>query len=78
MAFISAELNRVIGVLVSRNGKVNSVIVGDAERLFLPDIGRVRGGAKRFRGLRLIRTVLKTGKIGYTGLYILYLSRRPV
>ncbi len=50
-------------MLVSRNGKVNSVIVGDAERLFLPDIGRVRGGSKRFRGLRLIRTVLRTDKI---------------
>lgn len=48
----------MVGVLVERSGKVNSVIVGDAERLFLPDIGRVRGGAKRFRGLRLIRTIL--------------------
>ncbi len=62
LTFISAELNRVVGVLVDRKGKVNSVIIGDSEKLFLPDIGRTRGGAKRFRGLRLIRTLLGPGE----------------
>jgi GTP-binding protein HflX len=33
-------------------------MVGDADRVYLPDIGRQRAGAGRFRGLRLIRTVL--------------------
>ncbi len=35
------------------------VVVGDANQLMLPDIGRLRGGAGRFRGLRLIHTHLR-------------------
>jgi GTP-binding protein HflX len=38
---------------------VESVIVGDATQLMLPDIGRLRGGTGRFRGLRLVHTHLK-------------------
>jgi GTPase len=38
---------------------VESVIVGDAGQLMLPDIGRLRGGTGRFRGLRLVHTHLK-------------------
>jgi GTP-binding protein HflX len=35
------------------------VILGDATHLDLPDIGRLRGGTGRFRGLRLVHTHLK-------------------
>ncbi len=38
---------------------MQSVIVGDATHLMLPDIGRLRGGTGRFRGLRLVHTHLK-------------------
>ena len=48
-----------MGVLVSRDGAVRNVIVGDAAQLMLPDIGRLRGKAGRFRGLRLVHTHLK-------------------
>ena len=48
-----------MGVLVNRKGKVEHVIVGDVYRLYLPDIGRQRGGSGRFRGLRLIRAHLQ-------------------
>ncbi len=34
------------------------MVVGDARRLYLPDLGRARAGGSRFRGLRLIRTRL--------------------
>ncbi len=61
MAFISEDLNQVVAVLVDRKGKVEEVMVGDAHRVYLPDIGRRRGGAGRFRGLRLIRTTLDDG-----------------
>jgi len=37
------------------------VIVGDANRLYLPDIGRQRAGTTRLRGLRLMRTQLGGG-----------------
>jgi GTP-binding protein HflX len=55
----SREINRQVGVLLSRDGTVKNVIVGDAHSLTLPDIGRLRGGLGRFRGLRLVHTHLR-------------------
>ncbi|MFN7144039.1 MAG: GTPase HflX [Myxococcota bacterium] len=40
-------------------GVVDKVIVGDAHQLFIPELGRERAGAGRFRGLRLIHTHLR-------------------
>ncbi len=45
--------------MLSRDGIVRNVILGDATHLDLPDIGRLRGGTGRFRGLRLIHTHLR-------------------
>jgi GTP-binding protein HflX len=56
---LSRELGRQVGVLLSRDGVVRNVILGDATHLDLPDIGRLRGGTGRFRGLRLIHTHLR-------------------
>ena len=56
---LSKELGRQIGVLLSRDGIIRNVILGDATHLDLPDIGRLRGGTGRFRGLRLIHTHLR-------------------
>jgi GTP-binding protein HflX len=47
-----------VACLVDRSGKVDEVMVGDANRVYLPDIGRTRAGSGRFRGIRLIRTFL--------------------
>ncbi|HJL40393.1 MAG TPA: GTPase HflX [Myxococcales bacterium LLY-WYZ-16_1] len=58
---LSNELGRQVGVLVDRGGAVDRVVVGEPSRLYLPDIGRARGGAGRLRGLRLIRTELRDG-----------------
>ena len=55
---VSHETNRQIGVLLDRKGDVQSVIVGDARKLELPDIGRGRAGESRLRGLRLVHTHL--------------------
>jgi GTP-binding protein HflX len=43
-------------VLVDRRGAVTHVIAGDQRRLFIPELGRARAGARRFRGLRLLHT----------------------
>ena len=45
-----------MGALVHRSGEVDYVIVGDAGKLMLPDIGRLRAAEGRFRGLRLVHT----------------------
>jgi GTP-binding protein HflX len=55
---LSSETGRQLGVTLDRAGKVQHVIVGDAERLFIPDLGRARAGAGRFRGIRLVHTHL--------------------
>jgi GTP-binding protein HflX len=55
----SRETGRQVGVLVHRSGAIDYVIVGDAGKLFLPDVGRLRAAQGRFRGLRLIHTHLR-------------------
>ena len=52
----SIETGRQVGALVHRSGQVDYVIVGDAGKLMLPDIGRLRAAEGRFRGLRLVHT----------------------
>ena len=55
----AAELHRQVGVLIDRRGAIQHVMVGDASKITLPDFGRIRGGAGRFRGLRLVHTHLR-------------------
>ncbi len=56
---VSALLHRQIGVLIDRRGEIQHVVVGDASKLMLPDVGRLRGAVGRFRGLRLVHTHLR-------------------
>ena len=56
---VSAETGRQVGVLLTRRGQVDHVIMGDATRLWLPDVGRLRAGRGRLRGLRLVHTHLR-------------------
>jgi len=59
LAAQSAELHRQVGVLIDRRGSIQHVMVGDASKIDLPDVGRMRGGQGRFRGLRLVHTHLR-------------------
>ncbi|MBI5477299.1 MAG: GTPase HflX [Deltaproteobacteria bacterium] len=56
---VSRELERQVGVLVDRRGGIDVVVVGDDHHLELPDLGRLRAGRGRFRGLRLVHTHLR-------------------
>ena len=58
LAEASHETGRQVGALVHRSGEVDYVIVGDANKLMLPDIGRLRAATGRFRALRLVHTHL--------------------
>ncbi len=55
---VSREIERQIGVLIDRKGQIEMVIVGDANKIFIPTLERQRESAGRFRGLRLIHTHL--------------------
>lgn len=57
MTELSRELNRQIGLLIDRRGRVSAAVVGDARSIFLPDIDR--RGRNRLCGLRLLHTHLK-------------------
>lgn len=59
LASVSADLGRQVGVLATREGAIKNVVVGDKHKIDLPDIGRLRGGSGRFRGLRLVHTHLR-------------------
>src|SRR5687767_12819980 len=58
LAEASHETGRQVAALVHRSGEVDYVIVGDATKLMLPDIGRLRAAEGRFRALRLVHTHL--------------------
>ncbi|HVS12491.1 MAG TPA: GTPase HflX [Thermoanaerobaculia bacterium] len=59
LASVSRELGRQVGVLIDRQGAIDKVIVGDAHQIEIPDVGRLRGGTGRFRGVRLVHTHLR-------------------
>lgn len=50
-------------MLLQRAGHVDAVIVGDANKIMIPDLGRHRASGDRLRGLRLIHTHLKGEKL---------------
>ncbi len=65
---LSRETGRQVGVLIDRRGGVECVVVGDARKLDLPDIGRARAGQARLRGLRLVHTHLKEEPLSHDDL----------
>lgn len=56
---ISREIGRQVALTLDRNGRVVHVIVGEPDRVFLPELGRARAGKSRFRGIRLVHTHLR-------------------
>jgi GTPase len=55
---LSHEIRRQIGLLINRQGKIAYVIVGDHQRIVIPDIHDYRVAPGRLRGLRCIHTHL--------------------
>ncbi|MBF0457645.1 MAG: GTPase HflX [Nitrospirae bacterium] len=71
----SAEINRQIGVLITRSGAVSHVIVGDAGSIFLPELSDYPIGKKYLRGLRFVHTHLKNEPLTHDDLTDLALLR---
>jgi GTP-binding protein HflX len=61
LATISAELNRRVGLLIHRSGQIESVVVGDYDRITIPALANVGTAGGRLRGLRCVHTVLGGG-----------------
>jgi len=60
LAHISFESGRQIGLLIGRDGGVETVLVGGPRALYIPDLPKSRGGRWRLRGLRLVHTHLNS------------------
>lgn len=58
MAELSRAIGRQIGVLISRNGRVEDVIVGDRKEIVIPVLSHLRASSGRLKGLRCIHTHL--------------------
>ncbi len=56
---LSHEIHRQIGLLIDRLGKIVHVIVGDQQKIVIPDLSDYRMAPGRLRGLRCIHTHLK-------------------
>ena len=54
---LSFDLNRQIGLLLQRSGKVEAVIVGDFRGIMIPQLSHIRSRG-RLKGLRLVHTHL--------------------
>jgi GTP-binding protein HflX len=72
MVALGETLRRRVGVLINRQGRIEEVILGTKEILFLPDLGRYRLGRARLRNLRLIFTDLSNNKDEATIPYDIY------
>ncbi|MBU0730848.1 MAG: GTPase HflX [Proteobacteria bacterium] len=58
MCAFSVETGRQTGVLISRSGQVESVIVGDNKEIVIPALSHVRSSGGRLKGLRCVHTHL--------------------
>jgi GTP-binding protein HflX len=55
---LSREINRQLAILISRQGEIHYVIVGDHREIMIPSLDAYRSSATRLKGLRLIHTHL--------------------
>ena len=57
---LSYEGRRQVGLLIDRNGRIVSVIVGDHQKIVIPNLEEYRTAPGRLRGLRCVHTHLKS------------------
>jgi GTPase len=58
LILVAENLRRRVGVLISREGRIEEVFLGTKNIIYLPDLGRYRLGSDRLRRLRFIFTDL--------------------
>ncbi|KJS32136.1 MAG: GTP-binding protein HflX [Desulfatitalea sp. BRH_c12] len=75
IAELSVEIQRQIGLLINRAGKVAYVLVGDAQSILFPKMYEYRAAPGRLRGVRCIHTHLKNEGLSQEDLTDLALLR---
>jgi len=56
---LSHEIRRQIGLLINRRGQIVRLIVGDQQKIVIPDTSEYRAAPGRLKGIRCIHTHLK-------------------
>jgi GTP-binding protein HflX len=72
---LSFEINRQMGLLIDRKGKVAYVIVGDHSGIVIPETREYRSAPGRLKGIRCIHTHLKDERLTHDDLTDLALLR---
>ena len=72
---LSAEINRQVGILVDRRGKIQFVLAGNDQQIVIPDLREFRTAPGRLRGLRCVHTHLKAEALSEDDLTDLALLR---
>jgi GTP-binding protein HflX len=75
MAAVTRDLNRRVGVLVDRAGRIEAVTVGDAKRITVPRQPSAPAGRDRFCTLRFLATRRGDGSLSPGDLAPLALHR---
>ncbi|MFZ1037911.1 MAG: GTPase HflX [Smithella sp.] len=63
LSLLSRDINRQIGMLISRKGEITTVIIGDHKGILIPNLEGFRSSSLRFKGLRLIHTHLNSPEL---------------
>ncbi|MBI5062298.1 MAG: GTPase HflX [Desulfatitalea sp.] len=72
---LSQEIQRQIGLMIDRAGKLAYILVGDAQGIIIPKLLEYRASPGRLRGLRCIHTHLKDESLNQEDLTDLALLR---
>jgi GTP-binding protein HflX len=75
LAQLTFQIQRQIGLLITRAGKITYVIVGDAQAIMIPELKDYRIAPDRLRGIRCIHTHLKNEALSSDDLTDLSLLR---
>ncbi len=75
---LSHEMRRQIGLLINRQGKTAYVIVGNHQKIVIPDTGEYRAAPGRLKGLRCIHTHLNNELLSRDDLTDLALLRLDI
>lgn len=72
---LSYEIRRQIGLLIDRQGKIAYIIIGDHQKIYIPDTSEYRAAPGRLKGLRCIHTHLNSEALSRDDLTDLALLR---
>jgi GTP-binding protein HflX len=72
---LSAETSRQIGLLIDRSGKIVQILIGEVDRIVIPDLKDYRLAPDRLRGLRCVHTHLSETPLNQDDLTDLALLR---